>query len=251
MSRMLASFVETFVAAEGDSVDFVFENEIQAPSAYVSGAVGAAEVKASDKLCVGSVCVDTVAFGKMLRTSVLVQSLAMQTLAMEVFMVNSMIGFTTLLPNQSVVSLTYVGGDYGKMTSTDPSGLTTSEFATAVASAVNQALIGSSPRFSTSASATASFINSLDQYPVPVSFVGTNGITGVTGEDVTNQVAAHLAVFATWSDAMSTSGPSSASAASTSSSSSSTNSGVSVYPISVTEGSIVVNLLITYHNLFS
>ena len=69
--------------------------------------------------------------------------------------------------------------------------------------------------------------------PVPSNIVGYYGISGVTGEDVTNQVAAHLAVFNTWSNSVAES-------------SSSTNSDTSVNAVSVTEGSIIVNLLITY-----
>ena len=217
-----ASFVETFVA-EGD---YAFQREIRAPSASISGHVSAADVEVRDKLCVGSVCVDTVAFGQMIRTS---HSVAMQTLAMEVFMVNSMLGNTVLLPNQSVISLTYVGGDYARMVNSDSTGSLVANFATMVASAVKNA-IGS-------ASATSSFIESLAKNPVPSNIVGYYGIAGVTGEDVTNQVAAHLAVFNTWSSSV---------ADSTSLSSSSTNPDTSVNVVSVTEGSIVVNLLITY-----
>lgn len=244
---MHASFMETFVAT-GDQ-ELVFQKQIRGPSASISR-IQAVDVGVSDKLCVGSVCVDTVAFGQMLKTSVQVHSLAMQTLATEVFMVNSMLGYTVLLPNQSVVSLTYVGGDYGKLTNSDPTGASTANFATTVASAVNQYLTGSVSGYTASATATASFIKSLSKYPVPSSIIGTYGITGVAGTDVTNQVAAHLAVFSTWSSIMPSSASESASDPSASPSASS-NSSTSVYAISVTEGSIVVNLLITYPSSFT
>lgn len=241
-SIMHASFVETFVT---EGRDYVFQKGIQAPSASISS-IRAADVGVQDELCVGSVCVDTVAFGLMLRTSVQVNSLAMQVLATEVFMVNSMIGNTVLLPNQSVVSLTYEGGDYNRM-NTDPTGASTASFATMVASAVGQSITESSRSFTSASSATASFINSLAKNPVPSSILGTHGITGMTGTDVTNQVAAHTAVFSTWSAIV----PSTTDNSTTHAPEKEPSSTISVYAVSVTEGSIVVNVLITYPSWFT
>lgn len=245
--RMHASFIETFAIASDDRLG-QFKN-ITASAITASGISTTAITAergdvgglATDKLCVGSTCVDTVAFGRMLQASAQMNSMAMQTLATAVFMVNSMLGHMTLLPNQSVISLSYHGGDYAKVSEFDPTGAPAAEFATYVASAV-QGAIGSSPDFTTAASATAAFLGLIQKQPVPSSIVGHNGITGVTGVDVTNQVASHLAVFSTWS-AIAPSSP-------TATSDRPTNAATTVHAVSVLHG-IVVNLLITYPYWFS
>ena len=241
---MHASFVETFAPAAEYA-----NQSIVASTAAVTGSLSAGNVEVKDKLCVGSVCVDTVAFGQILRASAQVKSLSDQTLATAVFMVNSMMGNMTLLPNQSVISLTYVGGDYANLTK-DPTGSASAEFAKTVASAVKSA-IGAFPKFSSAADATAAFLKTLSKNPVPSWFIDPKGkgITGVTGADVTNTVASHLAVFATWSSVMPQSEYQSALPSSSSSSSSSNET--TVYAVSVTDGSIVVNLLVTYPSNFT
>jgi hypothetical protein len=251
--HMHASFRETFtpqydVVNAGQAGQF--ETEIRAPSASISGnaSVGG-DLGVNEKLCVGSVCVDTVAFGQMLRTSTQVNSMAIQSLATAVFMVNSMMGNMSLLPNQSVISLTYSGGDYAGLTALDPTGTPAADFATYVASAV-QSAIGSSPDFTSSASATAAFLRSIETHPVPSSIVGHYGITGMRGVDVTNSVASHLALFSTWSSIMPSSTAPSPSPTTTTSSSSS-NSATTVYAVSIMEGSIVINLLVTYPSWFT
>ena len=212
-------------------------------SSYASIRETFTQVETNDKLCVGSVCVDTVAFGQMLRTSQQANSMAIQSLATAVFMINSMMGNMSFLPNQSVISLTCLDGDYGRLTAHDPTGTRAADFATNVASAVQSAIGGSSHDFTSSASATASFLRSID---IDLPIVGHYGITGVTGVDVTNSVASHLAMISTWSSVM----PSSSSSTTDHSSNSATTT--TVYAVSVMDdGSIVINLLITYPHWFT
>lgn len=197
-----------------------------AGSDYLEGGLAAASTWLRDSLlisdtgslCIGSTCADTVAFGKMVNTPKTADSTMIQTTALNVLISNNGLPPS---PKQSVVNLTFVGGNYESLV-TSPVVNAPATFLTIIATAVQSQLTAlghpgvtvqsvglnagsikvifviTFPDGQSSTAGTAAFLSSVGNLTMPVSkaSIGTYEIASVTGEDITGHVRSHIAVLA-------------------------------------------------------